>query len=659
MTRSISLTLVFLLGLPLVALAGGAEEISMSDFASFARGTLEGAALRSRGELSVGYRFERFELEDSFTAYSLARDERGRAFVGTGPNGFIYALEGDRLTRFGETGALLVSALAIGPDGTLYAGTLPEGRIFAFDAAGSARELVALEGAEHVWGLVYHPERKALIAATGPEGKLYSIDAAGSARVLLDAEQDHLLSLALDRDGAILVGTDGPALLYRVDARDQVRVAFELPGNELRAIAVSDEGIYAASNEMPAPPGSPAKPEAPAPLQAKLDRAKQGRGRLYRIGRDGSFERLLARTDGHFTSLSFDPEGNLLVAQAGEGRLFRIEARDRVGIAADLDDKQLLALDASRAPLLVVTGNGAALHRDGDRSEPPAYLSQVFDTGPGSRLGRLSFRGEGALRVQSRTGPRKEPDDSWTEWSAPIATPGPLRSPADRFVQLRVLFPERGDAVLRSLTLGYLPDNRRARVSNIRVEADEKSSDPTADVKLAWDVDEADGDELRYRLSFREESQSIVRPMFLEDVKLTKNRYTWDTSGIPDGHYVVTVEASDELVNPPSRTRTHREESQPIRVDNHPPAFTSIRVQGARVKGRVVDAMGPIRRLEVSVNGGPFRDRLPVDGILDGPEEDFDIDLGDLPQGEHIFTVRATDAAHNSARREVIVIVGR
>lgn len=656
MMRHFAFALATLLVLPHAARAGGAEELVIDDFASFSRGTLEGTILHGRGEVSVGHRFERFELEDAFVAYALVRAPDGRVFVGTGPNGLVYALDGTRLARFAETGTLLVASLALGPDGTLYAGTLPDARVFAIDRAGEARELAKLEGAEHVWALAYHEKRKALVAATGPEGKLFAIDPrSGEARVLLDTEQDHLLSLALDVDGSILVGTDGPSLLYRVDASDRARVIFELPGNELRALAVGEDGIYAASNEMPSPPAG-GRADGPAPLQAKLDRAKMGKGRLYRLGRDGSFERLLARTDGHFTALSFDAAGQLFVAQAGEGRLFRVDPDGRPSIVADLDDKQLLALDATRAPLLVATANGAALHRDGKRGEPPAYVSKVFDVGPGARLGRLAFRGEGALRVQTRTGPRETPDESWSEWSTPIATPGPARSPADRFVQLRVLFPEKGDALLRSLSLGYLPQNRRARVSNVRVEKG-KGSTPSPKLELTWDVDEADGDELRYRLTFREESQTIERPMFLEDVVLTTNKYTWDTSGIPDGHYVVVVEASDERANAPSRVQRHREESKPITVDNHPPEFTSLRVDGRRVKGRVVDAIGPIRKLEVSIDGGPFRDELPVDGILDGPEEEFDLEFRDLPPGEHIVTVRATDAAHNAARREVVLRV--
>src|SRR5690606_37382077 len=140
---------------------------------------------------------------------------------------------------------------------------------------------------------------------------------------------------------------------------------------------------------------------------------------------------------------------------------------------------------------------------------------------------------------------------------------------------------------------------------------------------------------------------------------LTKNEYTWDTSAVPDGYYVVAVHASDERANAPSRVATHREESEPIRVDNHPPTFTALRVEKGRLVGRVVDALGPVVRLELAVDGGPYQDRLPLDGILDGPEEAFELDLSELPRGEHILTVRATDAAHNSARREVIAPIGR
>src|SRR5690606_18233386 len=138
MMRHFAFALATLLVLPHAALAGGAEELVIDDFASFSRGTLEGTILHGRGEVSVGHRFERFELEDAFVAYALVRAPDGRVFVGTGPNGLVYALDGTRLARFAETGTLLVASLAPGPDGTLYAGPLPDARVLALHRAGEA-----------------------------------------------------------------------------------------------------------------------------------------------------------------------------------------------------------------------------------------------------------------------------------------------------------------------------------------------------------------------------------------------------------------------------------------------------------------------------------------------------------------------------------------
>ena len=55
------------------------------------------------------------------------RASDGAIYLGTGNDGRIYRLRGDVVERFAETGQLLVSALAIGEGGVLYAGTLPEG----------------------------------------------------------------------------------------------------------------------------------------------------------------------------------------------------------------------------------------------------------------------------------------------------------------------------------------------------------------------------------------------------------------------------------------------------------------------------------------------------------------------------------------------------
>jgi hypothetical protein len=73
------------------------------------------------------------------------------------------------------------------------------------------------------------------------------------------------------------------------------------------------------------------------------------------------------------------------------------------------------------------------------------------------------------------------------------------------------------------------------------------------------------------------------------------------------------------------------------------------------VQGRVVDALGPIARIQMSIDAGPWRDVFPTDSLLDSPSEGFDVPLGDLSKSIHIVAIRAFDASGNQANREITV----
>ena len=147
--------------------------------------------------------------------------------------------------------------------------------------------------------------------------------------------------------------------------------------------------------------------------------------------------------------------------------------------------------------------------------------------------------------------------------------------------------------------------------------------------------------------------------MIPEDTVLSQTKHSWDTNSIPDGYYVVRVEASDEEANPDSLTLKSSATSEPIRVDNHPPRIDVLKARKGRVSGRVVDLLGPITRIQMAIDADPWRDVFPVDSLLDDADERFDVAIGKLAPGTHIVAIRAFDASGNQANREISVKTGR
>lgn len=664
----------------LVAHAVSTRTFVIEDHTAFAAGELTRAAAFSDGTVRASVDVRRLPLADTAVAWSLARAADGTAYIGTGNDGRIWRLRGEELAPFAETGQLVVSSLALADDGTLYAGTLPEGRVFAIDtratAPVTARALAQPEGAQHIWALRWDARRRTLFAGTGPEGKVFAVSPQGSADVWLDAEQAHIMSLALEPGGAIYAGTSDGALVLKVTAAGRSEVLFDLPGTEVDALALRDGALVAVANEFADAPGATAPPASPSPATSARPtppRARAGKGKVVHLDADGRAEVVLASDDGHFTSVELAADGTTYVGAGKDGRVHRILADHSTATWIDVDERQVLAIDLGGRDPLFVTGDAAAVYRVAPGTPAQSeWTSKVLDASFRARFGQLAFRGEGALALQTRSGNTERPDTTWSEWSAAVTTPGPVRSPAARYLQVRARL-GAPDSVLRSVTAWYLPQNQRAFVRDVvmaphrasRPAGDASSADdvptPSTQYRVSWRVENPDGDRLRYRIAYRSEGRApdeqVWREILRESEVHTRLEHTWETSGVPDGWYRLRVRATDELANPALYVLADTAESGPVLVDNHAPRLEGLTTSGTALRGRALDDTSAIARLEASVDGGEWRVFFPDDDLLDTQAEAFTYDVGalGLAAGPHVVAVRAVDVGGNAVTADAVV----
>ncbi len=434
------------------------RHFTLDDAASLSGGELDGTMVHSSGQVTVGVALSRVELDGAALAYAVARDSGGAYYIATGDAGRIYRVRGNEVSVFAETGQLLVSSLAVAGD-TLYAGTLPEGRIFRVALGdGTVEELAKPEGAEHVWDLAYRSGR--LYAATGPEGKVFAIDPQGRAQLYFDADETHVMSLAFD--GTVLyAGTSDDAIVYRLRGPGQAEVVYDFPGNEVTALDARDGLLAVAANDMPAPRTTSTK------TKGRSNRApRPGKGRLWTVDTEGRVERVFQRDDGHFTTVRVAEGGRIFVGDGAEGRVFVVDPDRTSATWADVDERQVLDLDVSGERPVFVTGDSAAFYHASPATPQQAHwTSKVLDAEFVARWGQLTWRGDGRITLQTRSGNAAQPDETWTEWSRPLPSPGPVRSPAARFVQVRAQL--AGDAALRAVQLYYLPQNQRPTLTSV------------------------------------------------------------------------------------------------------------------------------------------------------------------------------------------------
>ncbi len=298
--------------------------------------------------------------------------------------------------------------------------------------------------------------------------------------------------------------------------------------------------------------------------------------------------------------------------------------------------------------------------------------------------------------MRARPGQTEKPDSSWSDWSRPLdqAAGSVILSPPARYLQCEARFGSGSSekpARLRQIWIPFSEPNLPPRIKRIGFSADPTpSGDDSFDAgsftqdlgaglrveiqqsgeevdgedspsvppwthavrSVYWVVGDPNGDRLRFDVGIRKVGESRFRTL-VEDHEM--QAYAIDTRTLPDGEYEVRVRATDSGAHPEGEGLEAVRISNPFRVDHGSPDFeglTARRVEGLRllVEGRVHDAVSPIRQLEISWDGRGWQPAASRDGILDGPEEEFrvEIKLEDEKEGSWV-AVRASDTNGNSS----------
>ena len=702
--------------LPLLTVAAAAPAATTKSFRQatakdFEEGEAEASMILPSGEVVPGMKAGHVDLDAAFVWCSALAPGGGVAYFGTGDEGRIYAVDvggnGERAQKLATLDAAWVTALAVRPDGVILAGTTPGGRIYSVDPKTGASKQMTTLTVDHVWALAYDPKTGTTYAGTGGPGKVFAIDGKGRARELWDSRDKHVVSLVREDDRHLLAGTSEEAILYRVGLDGRAEALQDFEAEEVRAVARTGDALLVAVNDFEkATSPAPATPVAakgtriaittsgsPPASAGSLPRPGQRKSRaaLYRLERDGRIEQVFALPDGYFTSLLADSDGGAYVATGTQGRVYRVNPDRTAALAIDLPERQALTLLRAGETFLVGTGDVGGVYRARPAAHGEAtYLSRVLDAEWPARWGMLRWHGSKGLGLETRSGNTARPDVTWSAFQ-PLAHAavtadggaGELASPPARYVQYRAaLTGERPR--LDEVMVYYLPQNQRARVTELTGidgagsgsaqasttsgsssgSSSSSSSTPAAArahsslFKLRWKVENADADELTYRVSFREQNEAVWRPLAggaTGSDPLTKPELDWNTDGLPDGTYVIRIVTSDERSQPRERALESTFLSPPILVDNRKPEVAGLSARYPCVSGRARDGESPIGEIEYAIDGGDWQVLTPADGLCDDLVEAFTLKLPALAPGPHAVTIRDWDAADNVGAASITV----
>ncbi len=492
--------LVSLTTLCAAATAGAAQPrfFTLTDPTAFLAGELDGVSVDSNGHLRLAPAAR--ELTDTATPFvwALASDGRDTLYAGTGNEGQVFRVRSGTSEPFFKADELEVHALAFGPDGRLYVGSSPDGKVYAVDAAGHGTTFCD-PAEKYIWALAFDPQGR-LLVATGGESRLHRVERDGRSEVLFASPETHFTALAVDAAGRTYLGSAPGGVVYRIEAPGRAFVLADTPFSEVKALDVGPGGaVYAAlfdGSQAPAAPSPTATVagdaqvtvsetftlpavvvNASATTGAVTSTSAGARGALMRF-HDGDVETLWTSAEDAPHALLAQADG-ALVGTGDKGRLLRVGDDQAWTLLANFGAQQITAL--TRLPdgaAGLATSNAGKLFRLEARArEQGTFTSAALDAGGVASFGRVrwdALPAEGTrVEVRTRSGNTQSPDGTWSDWSDAYAQAAgsPATSPKARYAQMRATL--RGSdgrsPRLDGLGLAYLQRNLRPQVSALTV----------------------------------------------------------------------------------------------------------------------------------------------------------------------------------------------
>jgi len=636
---------------------------------------------------------------------ALAVDDNGIVYAATNPDGKIYKLEaaGEPTSQSNdrkgkkpvESNSTWSSSVYFDPD------------------------------SKYIWDLALDKTGN-LYVATGDHGEIFRVTPKGEHAVFFKSDEAQIRVLAFDPQGNLIAGSDGSGLVYRISPSGDGFVLYSAPKKEITALAVDGNGnIYAAGvgekRSVSTGPGLSISPSISSPAATPSGAGSQitlsggpsssatsvvlgnfsssgsssgGGSEIYRIAPDGAPARIWSSRDDLVYALAFSADGGLLAGTGNGGHIYQVRGEDQFTDLLKASASQVTAFaHTADGGLYASTSNLAKIFRLGAGPDGEGtYQSDVFDAHIFSRWGRAEFRGNGKVELFARSGNVDNPDRNWSPWQKIDWLKGAeITAPPARFIQWKAVLRAGNPAPrIDSVTINYLSKNVAPVFDDVTVQQGvryqpipKSSGDSSANapgsprietppspirdresIGVKFSVHDDNDDEMVYSIYYRGEGETNW--LLLKD-NLTDKFYSFDSSLLPDGAYVIKVVASDAPSHSPGQALIAQKESARFEVDTTAPRIEELKasVDGRQIHVtlRATDGFSPIARAEYSIDASDWQFVEPVSQISDSKTEryDFHADLGNDPQNkksvseEHVVVVRVYDRYDNMGSAKTVI----
>lgn len=625
----------------LPCLAQGTKVWTVSHLEEWEKGRPQGVAIASDGSLAAAPAVTLAASTPSTYVWALASDAAGNAYAATGsPATVLHITPDGKTTTLLKTKDLSVQAVRVGPDGAIYAATLPSGKVYRLpansvdvdaDKAAVVFDPAKLDSAKpesapkYIWDLAFGPDG-ALYVATGGPAAIYRITtpaASAHAERFFQSDEQHIRALLFTKDGSLLAGSDGDGLVYRIAKDGKGFILFNAPKREVTALAQSPEGqIYVAtvgekgkSTLPPLPVQGVAAVTAtitivtPGSVQASNTNSLVPEGsEVFELDASGAARKLWAPHDDVVYALRWTRDG-LLAATGNRGRIYRVQQNGESADIAHVDASQVTSLaDAPNGALYLGTSNGGKLFRMGATGSEGTLISEVQDAGAVARWGRAEVDAAGPYELFARAGNVNNAERGWSDWKA-VAANAPLPVPQARFAQWKLVM--KAGAVVHAVGVSYLPVNIAPVVDEVvvmpgaRVNQQAQYQPPVQPVTINLPSASANVINLQQDTSTQplqgikdktgvtarwaahdDNGDELLFALYYRAAgehnwqllkdNLTERYYSFDAAQLPDGPYQLKVVASDAPSHNPGEALTSERVSERFVLDTASPIIEAL-----------------------------------------------------------------------------------
>jgi hypothetical protein len=642
------------------------------------------------------------ELPDTHV-FSVARLPSGELLAGTSPDGgLVLVRSGSILSRVKLPATSILDIQLVGndaaqPTGALIATGNP-GRIYRVDlakfaAAGSAGDTDLPTAGVTLWGSVRDDNVRRLlvqndgtvIAGSAPKGNVYQFPAQGGSPILLDENTNAEVTALLPWEGGFFA-----AITFTSETREsRVKQA-----NNNQAATKADDGKSKDDAESASVVVAP-----PAPVVTF-----RGRSQLIWYPTGGFPEVVATRSNTAFYDLARH-EGTVLIAGGEEGELLGYNPEQQLSYTfAGATASQVNAIipDHDNTGRFYLLGNNPGTLEVMDFAERGSVSAETgrMDLNVMSIIGALRFERPvpvpaDQIAVKLRASFGSDELEGWGEWQTAQYRDGSWSVPGlrGRYVQLQISAQDPAAEFARA-TLYSLPQNRRPQLQNFQIlapnfallpaparaehaatslaqilqggsKSEGKSRDgflsseviPQPGTQVAfWAVNDADGDNTTATFSLR----AMGAAEWTDVLVNSQETYAqFEISHLPEGLYQTRLKIAESSPRPLDQRLTTSFETDDLLVDRTPPQIIDVTASrqgsGWRIMVHARDQLSLLRGVELKFNNGAGFDlEHPVDGILDGQEETFAIELsGPQLDGSTSVEVAVLDEAGNSSARRI------